>query len=41
MTVQEELKSDCEGFEPTVNESKFPDTPTGRLVKSEASQYHT
>lgn len=40
--VQEEEKTDCEGFEPTVvNEVKFPETPTGSLVKSEGSQCYT
>lgn len=40
--VQEEEKSDCKGFEPTViNEAKFPETPTGSLVKSEVSQCYT
>lgn len=42
MTVWEGEKTGCEGFEPTVlREVKFPEMPTGSLVRSEGSQYCT
>lgn len=40
--VKENRKTGSEGFVPTViNAAKFPETPTGSLVKSEVSQYYT